>query len=151
MPKLNISKLSFNEKMKLITEFYDVVAALRTKEEIKLFFKDLLSFEEIIMLIQRVKVAVLLKAGIKHEEIKKILKVSNDKINSVHKSLAQNGKGYDLVIKRLYNFYKRKFKNLKKRPPAMLGSFDYLKQKYPQHFLLFNIFDELKDLFSKEK
>ena len=151
MAKLNVYELPVEEKIKLLSDFYNAMICVKTKDEVKLFFKDLLSFEELVMLARRIQVAALLKAGVTHDEIQKTLKVSKDKIMSVQKAMIRGGKGYELVIKRLNDLYKKRLKRIKRRRPAPWGTLSYLKQKYPLHFLLFNIFDELEDFLSDEK
>lgn len=127
----------------MIGEFYDAVASLKNREEVRLFFKDLLMPDEIANLMRRIEVAALLAGGCSYRQIEELLGVGKGKVNNVQKCLARSGEGYRLVIKRLLENRKRRLKNQKDRERAGLSLFERLKQKYRWHFLLFNIMDEI--------
>lgn len=131
----------------MIAEFYDAVSCLKNREEARLFFKDLLSPDEIAMLVRRVEVALLLSAGFSYREIEEALGVGVDKITGVQRSMQRSGEGYKLVIKRLRKILRDREKKRARKEKEMssLSPLGSLKKRYPGHFLLFNLIDELND------
>ncbi|RLC36586.1 MAG: hypothetical protein DRH33_06765, partial [Candidatus Nealsonbacteria bacterium] len=116
-------------------------------EEVRLFFRDLLSPDEIAMLSRRIEVALLLQAGFTYREIEEALGVGADKILNVQKSLSLHGEGYKLVLKRLRKILRkreRKKEKIKKEKTSF-SPLTKLKKKYPGYFLLANLFDALDD------
>lgn len=148
MAKFYLNRLPEGERIKLIAEFYDAVNCLKKREEARLFFRDLLSPDEIAMLIRRVKVAFLLRAGFTYREIGEALKVGVDKIINVQKSLERHGEGYDIVLKRVRKILRKREKLGRKIEKDQISPFPewrYLKRKYPLYFLLSNLVDEFED------
>jgi len=139
----------------MISEFYDVISCLKNREEIRLFFKDLLTPDEIAMFMRRIEVAVLLLAGYTYEDIVEYLEVGKSKIANVQKTLDKGGQGYKLIMKRLLDLRRKKIDLHKRKTKALYSDFEKLKQKYPLHFLLFNLADQilekLKDKKPKDK
>ncbi|MDO8503548.1 MAG: YerC/YecD family TrpR-related protein, partial [bacterium] len=135
----------------MIGEFYDVVASLKTREEVRLFFKDLLMPDEVTTLMRRIEVAALLMAGFTYEKIAKLLGVGRGKVTNVQKSLARGGGGYKIILKRLLDSRKKRLKTQKKWVKTANSSFGSLKQKYPLHFLLFNLIDEISESLGEDK
>ncbi|MBN1263225.1 MAG: hypothetical protein JW991_02615 [Candidatus Pacebacteria bacterium] len=80
--------------------FSDVIDDLRGKEEVKFFFKDLLSPTEKIMLGKRVAIALMLLKGYDYQSINETLKVSSATIGKVALWLKHAGKGYREVLGR---------------------------------------------------
>lgn len=136
--------------MKLIGEFYDTLASLRGRKEIRLFLKDLLSPDEIAMLHRRVQVALLLEAGMTFDEIAAKLRTGKDKVANVKKALERDGRGYRMVIKRLKKLKVKRLKAVKTKQRGDRGMLR-LKSRYPGAFLLFNLFDEIEDYLSAKK
>jgi TrpR-related protein YerC/YecD len=151
MGKFHLNKLPKEKRIQMIAEFYDVIAFLKNREEIRLFFKDLLTLDEIATLMRRIEVATLLMAGYTYNQIADILGVGKGKVTNVQKSLTSGGEGYKIIIKRLLEQRKRKLKIQKKRTKALTSSFEKLKQKYPLHFLLFNLIDEISESLEDDK
>jgi len=143
--RFHLNKLPKEKRIQMIGEFYDVIDSLKDRKEIRLFFKDLLTPDEIATLMRRIEVAVLLTTGFTYDQIAQILGVGRDKVTNVQKSLNRSGEGYKIVIKRLLEKRKRKLKLQKKREKTARSSFERLKQRYPLHFLLFNIIDEISE------
>lgn len=134
----------------MIAEFYDVVSLLKNREEVKLFFRDLLSPDEIAMLMRRVEVATLLSGGFTYEQITELLGAGKAKVVNVQKSLSRHGEGYRIAIQRLLKLRKAKIKKFKKEERKAQSSFERLKDKYPLHFLLFRLIDEIGELLSEK-
>ena len=145
MGTFHLNNLPKEKRIQMIGEFYDIIDSLRNRKEVRLFFKDLLTPDEIATLMRRIEVAVLLSANFTYDQISKILGVGRGKITNVQKVLMRNGNGYKIVIKRLLENRKRRLKIKKKKEKAQRSSFERLKQQYPLHFLLNNLIDEISD------
>lgn len=57
MARKRFSKINTKEQYRILDEFWTMVALLETKDEVKGFFKDLLSATESIMLARRIQIA----------------------------------------------------------------------------------------------
>jgi TrpR-related protein YerC/YecD len=134
--KVKYQDLSDFEKKKYLGEFYSVIAQLKTRDEVKNFFKDLLTLSEVVMLSRRIQIARMLMEGGTHDDIRKKMKVGFGTIASVERWLKEGFGGYKEMIKR----YKKKYAG-KKWDGS--GDFSYspqwLRKKYPLHFLLSNL------------
>ena len=156
MSSFSLNKLPKKERIRMISEFYDIVDSLKNRKEVQLFFKDVLTPNEIGNLMRRVEVAMLLISGFNYKEIVELLGVGKTKVNTIQRSLNYKGDGYRLVVKRVIERRKQKKMKELKRGRRLLRkhekpSIEYLKHKYPLHFLLWNIVDELGDYFYAKK
>lgn len=148
MGKFYLNKVPEQERIKMIAEFYDIINCLKNRDEIRLFFRDLLSPDEIASLVRRIQVAILLLAGFTYEEISKTIGAGKDKISNVQRSLEKHGQGYRLAIKK---YKRRKGAEIRKRSriakagTKMMGEPGYLKAKYPSMFLISNLLDIFSD------
>lgn len=125
----------------MIGEFYDTVDSLKDRSEVRLFFKSLLTADEIAGLMRRIEIAVLLSAHYKYDEIIEMLGVGNGTVSSVHKSVLQDDSGYKIVVKRLIEERKNRLRKMKRAEKEMSSSFEMLKKRYKAQFLLNNILD----------
>jgi TrpR-related protein YerC/YecD len=134
--KVKYHNLSDFEKKKFLGEFYSVIAQLKTRDEVKNFFKDLLTLSEVVMLSRRIQIAQLLLRGETHDDIRRNLKVGFGTIAAVERWINDGFGGYKEMIDR----YKKKH-NIKKWDGS--GDFPYsanwLRKKYPLHFLFWNL------------
>lgn len=153
MGKFYLNKVPKKERIEMIAEFYDVIDCLKNRDEIRLFFRDLLSPDEIASLVRRIQAAILLLAGFTYEEITQTLKVGKDKIANVQRSLERHGKGYGAAIKR----YKKRKKTqarqrgmIEKAATTMSTERGCLKAKYPTMFLISHLLDNLADSILSE-
>ncbi|MDA3839727.1 MAG: Trp family transcriptional regulator [Patescibacteria group bacterium] len=55
--KVKYNSLSESEKKKYLGDFYTMVSLLSGRDEVKSFFKDLLSLSEITMISRRIQIA----------------------------------------------------------------------------------------------
>jgi TrpR-related protein YerC/YecD len=101
MSRFSINKLQPKQQAQVFAEFYDIITSLNGKDEVQLFLQDLLTMDEIAMLMRRIEVATLLRAGFSYEQITNVLGVGKPKITNVQHSLQKNNSGYDIVIKKL--------------------------------------------------
>ncbi|HBV01557.1 MAG TPA: hypothetical protein DEF00_04200 [Candidatus Taylorbacteria bacterium] len=145
MPRAKPQNTPFKERQEILKEFWTTIALLESVDEIKNFFKDLLSESETFMLARRLKIARLIYSGLGYDEIEKKLHTSPTTIASVHAWLDGGFGGYIDAITKLRKELGRQAaleeKLEKARDPL---SFESLKRKYPLHFLLFNAADEIK-------
>lgn len=144
-----LNRLPKEKRIRMIGEFYDMIASLKNREEVREFFKDLLTPNELGNLMSRIEIALLLNLGFTYDEIYKFLGVGKDKILNVKKKI-ERGKGYKIVIQRLIEKRKkRKIKEIKSqlRFARKIKPFniEHLKKKYPLYFLISNLVDELAD------
>src|SRR3990167_2859138 len=113
MPVFHLNDLPKNKRIQLIGEFYDVINSLENRDEVRSFFKSLLTPDEFATLMRRVEIAVLLTAKYKYCEISEILGVGNDKISNVQRALQQDDNGYKIIVKRLIENRKNRLKKIK--------------------------------------
>lgn len=151
MARFKLQKLPKEKRIQMIREFYDVIDSLKNREEVRSFFRDLLTPDEIATLMRRVEVATLLISGFTYDQIEDLLGVGRGKITNVQKTLMRHGEGYKIVIKRLLELRKRRLKKAKKREKVAISSFEQLKRRYPLHFLLFHLIDALGDFLEEDK
>lgn len=151
MSRFRLNKLPKEKRAQMIGEFYDIVDCLKDRREVRLFFKDLLTPDEIANLMRRIEVAVLLIAGFTYEQIAEILGVGKGKVANVQKVLSKGGEGYKFVIKRLLDKRKKKLKMRERVQKLKESDFEKLKRRYPLHFLLFNLVDEIADSLDRVK
>jgi len=141
MSTFHLNDLPKEKRIQMIGEFYDTIDSLKDRNEVRLFFKSLLTADEIANLMRRIEIAVLLSANFKYEEITEILGAGNDKISNVQKCLLQDDSGYKIIIKRLIENRKQRLKRIKKENKGILSPFAIVKKKYARHFLLPNLLD----------
>ncbi len=136
MPKIKYHQLTDREKKKYLGEFYTMVSLLKNRDEVKNFFKDLLTLSEVVMISRRIQIAQMLLSGLTHEEIRQKLGVGFSNISQVDRWLNNGFGGYRKTIKK---FQKKKSKNRPSDDCDMTFSFDAIRKKYPGHFLLVNM------------
>lgn len=135
--KVRYNELSEFEKKKYLGEFYSMIALLRSRDEAKNFFKDLLTLSEVVMISRRIQIAKMLLEGESYEEIKKRLRVGGSNICQVEKWLNNGFGGYRKIIQRYKKAdEKRKGADFSKAVPY---SGEWVRKKYPLHFLLVNM------------
>ena len=150
MAKVKPYLLSQDEKNKLLEDLYTMIAALKSREEVKNFLKDLLTPSESLMLARRIQVAKMLLDGKTHEEIKTELKVGLDTINRVQYWLHSGFGGYLKALKKLEKIKEEKEMEWRRRYPR--SGFESIRRKYPLHFLLINaILDSRQNKEKKAK
>lgn len=119
-------KIKRSKRKEVLAEFYKAVTLIEDYEEAKLFFKDLLTAKETIMLARRLQVATMLIDKFSYQEIKDILKVGLTTIADVQKWLNLGGAGYRKIIERLKKIESKKFKEKYKQ--------DEIKRRYASYY-----------------
>src|SRR4030042_5695772 len=133
--KVKYNQLTEFEKKKYLGEFYTMIALLKNRDEVKQFFKDLLTLSEVVMISRRLQVAKMLLEGFTYRKIRMKLKIGLSTIVSVERWLNQGFGGYKNIIQR----HKKKERKLKGYGPVPPFSMKHLRKKYPLHFLLWNM------------
>lgn len=133
-----VSKRMLNPELqeRIFEVFWQGVADLKTPKEVEVFFKDLLSPVEQIMLVKRLAIAILLTKGYSYEDIDQTLKVSKSTIMRVSAWLQAGGRGYINVIAKINQRKKKeafweKIEELvlQASRPAKLSSARYQRKK----------------------
>jgi TrpR-related protein YerC/YecD len=147
MGKVKISSMNRDDRYELLDELYNMISILDSKEEVKNFFRDLLTPSESLMLARRIAIARMLIEGATYDEIKKKLSVGYDNIKSVYRWLYDGFGGYNLALEKISKT-NGKEKNI--GGSTYTGSaFDNIRRKYPAHFLLVNAFLDASKKISK--
>ena len=139
MSRVNPRNISSNARMKYLDLLWTSIAKLETREEVKHFFKDLLSESEAIMIARRIEIAKRLMTGDSYSKIANELKVGMDTIGKVQQWLTSGFGGYEKAIKGFEKELNCRSIKRSKSSESELYTFDWLKKKYPFHFLLFNL------------
>jgi TrpR-related protein YerC/YecD len=137
MSRVKYHQLAEYEKKKYLGDFYSMISLLKTREEVKNFFKDLLSLSEVVMISRRIQIAKMLLEGHTYEEIKNKLKIGLATISQVEKWLYNGFGGYKKTIKDYQKKYPKKDNFEKYGYPAF--SKGWTRKKYPLHYLLSNL------------
>jgi TrpR-related protein YerC/YecD len=132
--KVKYHLISEKERIKYLGDFYDAVSSLKSRQEVKNFFKDLLTTSEIVMLSRRIQIAKMLLAGNTQEEIKEKLKVGFANIANVEKWLNNGFGGYKDVVAKINEMENKRQKEKSKYFDSSL------LRRYPQHRWLLNLF-----------
>ncbi len=120
---------------KILKDFYLMVASLNNVSEVEKFLKDLLTPSESVMIARRIQIAKMLLEGALHEEIRRKLGVGFSTINQVDRWLNNGFGGYKLALKKLKKGAMPKFQ----QPQNIPMTFDWLRKRYPAHYLLINL------------
>jgi TrpR-related protein YerC/YecD len=145
MAKFNLGKLSSKDRMELLDLFWTSIEQLKTREEIKNFFKDLLSESESIMLARRILTARELLKGKTYQEIMQEFGLGKSTVASVHNWLISGFGGYEKALKNFDKIIKERLKKIERakeynrRSSKEFGTFAAIRHKYPMHFLLLNL------------
>ncbi len=152
MPRKRLYKINPKERARILEEFWTMVALLESKEEVKCFFKDLLSATESIMLARRIQIAKLLLSGWSYEQIEQKLGTGPTTIASVHRWLQGGFGGYANAIPKLKQEIERRDKVAEQRQEESVPlSSAWMRKRYPLHYLLVNIMSGDKDLIPPRK
>lgn len=144
MSKVDPRKINIDAKKKYLDLLWSSIAKLETREEVEIFFKDLLSESEALMLSRRIEIARRLLNGESYDSIARELKVGMDTINRVQRWLIAGSGGYKKAIEKILKETKRNFDRSEGGEAGAPYSFDWIRRKYPLHFLLFNLISDSK-------
>ena len=99
---MRTSKKSVNQNLKkqIHQLLYQVVADIKTPDEVKTFLEDFLSKEELEVVTRRLAVAYFVNKGKSYGEIKNLLTVSSTTIASIAPQIEKRP-GYQLALKKI--------------------------------------------------
>jgi TrpR-related protein YerC/YecD len=140
MAKIKPKSIPNKELYKLLDEFYSIVTLLETKEEVKNFFKDLLSSSEALMLARRIQIAKLLVAGGSYDAIRETIGAGYATIGNVQRWLDAGFGGYIKALENLNNKIRRGEAQYAKSSNDSWGT---IKKKYPAYFAISGMFEQL--------
>lgn len=138
--KIKIKNLTETERTKTLDALYTAAGTVRGRDAMKLFLRDLLTESERVMLGRRILIARKLLSGASYREVIQSLGVGMDTVEKVKHWLEDQMPGYEKAIAGLEK--EEVIRRHRNRTPEF-GTFAYLKKKYPLHFLLFNLADEV--------
>lgn len=143
MPTFYLNEMPKNKRIQMIGEFYDTIAHLKNRDEVRLFFKSLLSADEIATLMRRIEIAVLLSSGFTYKQISKLIGAGKSKVANVRKNLIQDDSGYKIIVKRLINDRKNRIMKTKReeKETSSMSPLALAKRKYKGLFLIDNLLD----------
>ncbi len=150
MSRVNPRMIDSKSKMKYFDLLWTSIAQLETRDEVKQFFKDLLSESEALMLARRIEIAKRLLNGESYDKIVSDLNIGMETVSKVQGWLISGFGGYEKAIDGFDRQFKKRFKNSKTANYPEPYSFGWLKKKYPLHFLLFNLIDSSKGSSNKK-
>jgi TrpR-related protein YerC/YecD len=142
MSRVQPKSLSKEEKKELLNILWSMITILESREEVESFFRDLLSETEAVMLARRVAIAQLLIQGKTYDYIALKMDASSTTVARVHRWLQRNTEGYQKLVPELEKeLRKQKKYKIKQAKQKERYSFEWLKKRYPLHFLLLNLID----------
>lgn len=95
MAKVKSHEINSKERYKIIGNFFDIIANLKSKKEVVDFFVGLLTPSENLMVARRIQIAQLLIEGEGYETIKNKLKVSFQTITKTERWLHSEDEDYN--------------------------------------------------------
>lgn len=141
MPKIKPKSVPRDKLYKLLDEFYSIITLLETKEEVKNFFKDLLSKSEALMMARRIQIAKLLVAGFDYASIQDETGAGFSTIANVQRWLDAGFGGYIKALKNLGNKLQEKESEYARSYSNPLGE---IKRKYPTYFAISSTLNQLE-------
>ena len=146
MPRVKNDAFNQRIEKELLKDLWEAVAQLNNVTEVENFFTHLLSDSERIMLARRIRIARLLLEGKTYDDICALLHTSHTTVGKVHLWLQGRDKDKEKVLKQLSASTKPKRKNkAAKEDCPQPHTFEWMRKKYPLHFLLFNLILDAKD------
>ena len=123
-------------KIQTLDALYTAASALRGREAVKLFLRDLLTPSERIMLGRRILIAQRLLAGDSIRLISDDMKVGCDTVYRVQRWLHDQLPGYEQAIKEMEKEFAGRRQRSEDKKLYASSALYRLKKKYPLHFLL---------------
>lgn len=101
MPRLSLVPVEAKRMAYFISNLWNTITLIESREEAVLFLKELLTPTEIRMLAKRIQIAKMLQEGYKYEDIRNHVRVTDSTISSVNNQLQYRDGGYIKIIERL--------------------------------------------------
>lgn len=136
--KVRARQLPDKHRIEVLDNLYTAAGAIRGRQAMKLFLRDLLTESERIMLGRRIMIARKLLAGESHRSIAAEMKVGTDTVWRVQRWLLDQLPGYEQAINEMEKELKARQKRREDKVLYATNPLYRLKKKYPLHFLLFS-------------
>ncbi|RJQ31954.1 hypothetical protein C4572_01925 [Candidatus Parcubacteria bacterium] len=143
MGKINPRLILKNEREELLDKLYMAIAALTKFEDVKSFFRDLLTESESVMLAKRLQIAEMLLQDLSYMKIRKELGVGINNISTVNHWLSYGRDGYINALEKLHKLKMKK--HINEADKYNYFSWYNLKKRYPVHFLAPELTKKLKN------
>lgn len=130
-----------------IDNFWNGITLLENKNQIKEFFKELLSPTEGKMLAKRLQICKMLLENYDYRAIQNYVKVTPATIARISNQLHQGGNGLKTAIERLWKIEKEREEKLMRIVPG----WNELKKKYPTYFLPEIVLEKLEEKIRKNQ
>lgn len=135
--KRRMSDLSKEETIATLDALYTAASAIKGRDAMKLFLRDLLTSSERIMLGRRIIIARMLIADVSYNEIGERMRVGRATIGRVQRWLHDKFPGFENAIKEMEREFSSRYKKHDEKYLYATSMLFRLKKKYPMHFLLF--------------
>ncbi len=109
MSKVRHYLIDKEEKYRIIGDFFEIVANLKSKKEIINFFLGLFTPSEAVMIARRIQIAKMIMEDKSYQEIKKALNTGYDTISKTHNWLSKRKEEYEKWIKECLSKSESKF------------------------------------------
>ncbi|OGG44001.1 hypothetical protein A2841_03785 [Candidatus Kaiserbacteria bacterium RIFCSPHIGHO2_01_FULL_48_10] len=130
--RVKAKKLTDKDRIETLDALYTAATAMRGRDAVKLFLRDLLTEDEQVMLGRRILIAQQLLTGATYDAIALKMHVGHDTIQRVHRWLRDELPGYEQAIQGIERELGKRAARAESRK-----NWANLKSKYPLHFLLF--------------
>jgi TrpR-related protein YerC/YecD len=130
MPKVKIYSVDKREKYRLVEELFEIIADLRTRDEVYNFLTGLFTASEALMIARRIQIARMLLEEQNFEIIRRKLKVSYQTINKVEHWLRRDETKNKLIANKI----------LKTRKTVRGNGEGNILNKYAHHRFLKELF-----------
>lgn len=113
MPRVSKTReLSSQKKSLFLDDLYSAITSLKDKNEVRVFFEDLLTKEEKLMLAKRFQIAMMHRLIYLWEEISKRVKVTNTTVAKIQQRFSYDRGGLKKVADRIIALKEKKFKKI---------------------------------------
>jgi TrpR-related protein YerC/YecD len=146
MTKLSRNPVDSKRMGYFINNFRNAVTLLENKEEVKEFFKDIVTYTEIRMLSKRLQIAKMLLEGYDYQTIKRYVKVTDSTISKINDLLRKNGTGIKAAVEYLQKIDEKREKELRAQSPT---SFANIKKRYKGYYWHEEVFSLLEKALRK--
>lgn len=100
MPHISVRKLHNNALDQLFDKLTQAITHLNGRAEVDLFFNDLLTRTERIMLAKRLAIVLMLDKEYTFAQISSVLKVSEATVSVMRERADHGGRGFQLIMRR---------------------------------------------------
>jgi TrpR-related protein YerC/YecD len=132
MAKVKFYDVDKKERYRVIGELYEVIAELKSKDEVVRFLFGLFTPSEVLMIGRRIQIAKMLIKGLTYFEIGKELGVSHQTVRKVEHWLKSDENRMKFISSKISKI--KNYKNSNNR------NFESLLDRYPEHRLLRELF-----------